>query len=176
MAFLRKPNTKISGFWIGVICGCAGSALLITVEAIHITLEGKNLDVLTYLFVFGIVCAVFFVPSGIGGLILDEILQKLSEKGALTLQNGTWIGTLLAGSAGALVGVLWVWLILTVPVHSLPRPEPNLQNFLKIASLNGVEILVAIAIPSVTGAWAGRTLAKQLMTDGNQSGSAPQLP
>jgi hypothetical protein len=163
MAFLRKPNTKISGFWIGILCGCAGAAIFVMPGAIYSVLAGKGAALGLCLVSFVVGCLVFFIPAGIGGLILDEILQKLSEKGALTLQKGTWIGTLLAGSAGTLVGVLWVWLILTVPVHSLPRPEPNLQNFLKIASLNGVEILAAIAIPSVTGAWAGRTLAKQLI-------------
>lgn len=163
MAFPPKPNTKISGFFIGIACGCAGAALYVIAEAIYAALLGKGADIWTCLLAFLVGCVVFFIPAGIGGLILEFLLQNLARKGALTLRNATWIGALLAGAAGVLIGVLWVWLILTVPVHSLPRPELNLQNFLKIASLNGVDLLTGITIPTVTGAWAGRTLAKQLI-------------
>lgn len=109
-----------------------------------------------------------FIPAGIGGVVLDGLLQNQMQKGPLTLTKATQIGVIVAGPAGCVASLFGVLFVTFVTMAMLQFYWSDANQGFQATFLNSLsalipEILIAITISCIAGGWASRVLARRLL-------------
>lgn len=169
--YFLKSDFRYSGFLVGLLCAFVGSVLFTIIESIRLS-TGFSLffwfNLLPLMLFWS--CMFSFIPAGIGGIFLGWLLQNQMQKGLLTLIKATKIGILVAGLTACFTCVSGVLFVVLAPhnywMHFWDNVRRGLffREFFNALSHFGLEIFIAITIACIAGAWAGRILAKRLLS------------